>query len=273
MHATSNASSASPPGSTAFTISLRELDGSTSVLTVAGELDLCSAPTLKWALTDALTGGCSELIVDLSPVTFIDSTALSVLVGVQRRLSAGARLAIVCANAKVLEIMELTGLVALFELFETLEQALGASTTAPPALSTDAAIALGMASTAMPFARSARAEAERWLRILRLHGDVGKALQVLGVGEAALEGAGRDGDGTPSARPRPGADDAVAAVTEHAVRAAKQRGAQQICTRDVFLAVIEVYGADFERVLRAHGGDCDEVLERLGAKIPEALAG
>ena len=124
MHAASNASSALPTGSTAFAISLRELDERTSVLTVAGELDLCSAPTLKWVLTDVLAGGCSEMIVDLSPVTFIDSTALSVLIGVQRRLSAGARLAIVCTNAKVLEIIELTGLVALFELFATLEQAL-----------------------------------------------------------------------------------------------------------------------------------------------------
>jgi len=124
MHAASNASSASHPGSTAFAISLRELDERTSVLTVAGELDLCSAPTLKWALTDVLTAGRCELIVNLSPVTFIDSTALSVLVGVQRRLGPGMRLAIVCANAKVLEIMELTGLVALFELFGTLEQAL-----------------------------------------------------------------------------------------------------------------------------------------------------
>ena len=124
MHAASNASNASPTNSTAFAISLREFDGGTCVMTVAGELDLCSAPTLKWALTDVLTGGCSEVIVDLSPVTFIDSTALSVLVGVQRRLGPGMRLAIVCANAKVLEIMELTGLVALFELFGTLEQAL-----------------------------------------------------------------------------------------------------------------------------------------------------
>jgi anti-sigma B factor antagonist len=124
VRAASNASNASPPSSTAFAISLRELDGHTSVLTVAGELDLCSAPTFKWALTDVLSLGCSELVVDLSPVTFIDSTALSVLIGVQRRLRSGTRLTLVCANAKVLEIMEMTGLVAMFELFSTLEHAL-----------------------------------------------------------------------------------------------------------------------------------------------------
>jgi hypothetical protein len=35
-------------------------------------------------------------------------------------------------------------------------------------------------------------------------------------------------------------------------------------TSEVLLAVMEVYGEDFDRVLRAHGTDRDEVLERLG---------
>ena len=45
---------------------------------------------------------------------------------------------------------------------------------------------LGIASTAMPFARTADEEAERWLRVLRLHGEVGAALQALGVSEDSL---------------------------------------------------------------------------------------
>jgi anti-sigma B factor antagonist len=124
MQPASKESNASSPSSAAFAISQRELDGAAKVLTVAGELDLSSAPSLKWSLTDVLDGGCSQLVLDLSLVTFIDSTALGVLVGVQMRLTVGTRLAIVCANAKVLEILELTGLVGTFELFSTLEQAL-----------------------------------------------------------------------------------------------------------------------------------------------------
>ncbi len=34
------------------------------------------------------------------------------------------------------------------------------------------------------------------------------------------------------------------------------------------MAVMDVYGADFERVLRAHGTDRDEVIERLAAVAP-----
>src|SRR5436189_5218911 len=56
-----------------------------------------------------------------------------------------------------------------------------------PVLSQDAAIVLALADTAVPFACSIEDEAERWVRVLRLHGQVGLALQALGVGEAPLE--------------------------------------------------------------------------------------
>jgi hypothetical protein len=133
-----------------------------------------------------------------------------------------------------------------------------------PVLAPDAAIALGIASTAVPFARTPEAEAERWLRVLRLHGRVGIALQALGVSEEPLPGeaaAGADHERAGAA----GADrDAVARVTEHAVRIAGERGAQALATTDVLMAVMHVYGEAFDHVLRVHGTDRAEVLERLG---------
>jgi len=140
--------------------------------------------------------------------------------------------------------------------------------SAPEGLDTDAAMILGMASTAMPFARSADAEAERWLRILRLRGEVGRALQALGVSEAPLEAPGRDADGRRPATRQLDAGDVVAAVSENARRVAGRRGAQAVGTSDVFVAVTQVYGADFDRVLRAHGTDRDEVLARLEVTVP-----
>jgi hypothetical protein len=139
---------------------------------------------------------------------------------------------------------------------------------AGPSLAPDAAIVLGIASTAMPFARTPEEEVERWLRLLRLHGQVGSALQALGVSEGPLpqpgESPGPDGavvsDGV--------AHDGVARVTEHAVRIAGERGAGAIATTDVLVAVMDVYGKDFDRVLRAHGSDRDEVLDRLGLSHP-----
>jgi hypothetical protein len=139
---------------------------------------------------------------------------------------------------------------------------------APPSPDTDAAIVLGMASTAMAFAFSAEGEAERWLRILRLHGKAGAALQGLGVSEAPLEASSEDPTG---ARPEPastGELDVVTAVTERATQIAQRRDAQALDTSDVLVAVMDVYGTDFDRVLRMHGTDRDEVLERLGVETP-----
>jgi anti-sigma B factor antagonist len=117
-------SNAPPPSGTAFTIMRRELDQQTSVISIEGELDLSTAPRLKWMLIDSLEAGSSQLVVDLSLVTFMDSTALAVLVGVNRTLSAVARLAIVCTNEKVLQIFEFSGTDGAFAIYPTPEQAL-----------------------------------------------------------------------------------------------------------------------------------------------------
>jgi anti-sigma B factor antagonist len=116
--------SRSQPSSTAFGIFQRKLDTSTSVIEVEGELDLATAPRLKWMLLDSLETGSSRLVVDLSHTTFMDSTALGVLVGVKRNLDAGAELAIVCAHSAVLKIFELSGLDGAFAIFPALDEAL-----------------------------------------------------------------------------------------------------------------------------------------------------
>ena len=111
--------------------------------------------------------------------------------------------------------------------------------------------------------RSAAAEVERWLRLLRLHGQVGTALQALGTSEGPLPESGESAvsDHAPAA----GSDrDAVAQVTEQAVRVAGEHGARAITTADVLVAVMHVYGEEFDRALRAHGTDRQEVLGRLG---------
>jgi anti-sigma B factor antagonist len=117
---TSEPTHASPPP---FAINRRELDEQTSVIAVEGELDLSSAPNLKWMLVDQLQAGYGRLVLDLSLVTFMDSTALGVLVGVDRSLGADERLAIACPQRDVMRILELTGLDGTFRIFQTLEEA------------------------------------------------------------------------------------------------------------------------------------------------------
>jgi len=145
--------------------------------------------------------------------------------------------------------------------------------SAAPPFAPDATLVLGIAATAIPFARTPEEQAERWLRLLRLHGEAGAALQSLGVSEASLDkrpaprepaypGAGASG--------RKGAGvseqgDVIAIVSDRAVHAAVERGASGGGTTELLIALLEVYGEVFERTLRAHGTDADEVLERLAA--------
>jgi hypothetical protein len=144
------------------------------------------------------------------------------------------------------------------------------ATDTHPAPDTDAAMVLGMAATAMPFARSPEEQAERWLRILRLHGEAGAALQALGVSEGALETAHHAAD---AEQPDPASEiapDVIAAVTEQAVALASERRTHAVGTTDVLVAVMCVYGGNFDRVLHTHGTDRDEVLERLGRQAGTA---
>jgi anti-sigma B factor antagonist len=112
------------PNSTAFGISQRELDGGVSVIAVEGELDLSTAPRLKWMLVDSLDAGSPRLVVDLALTTFIDSTALGVLIGVKMRLEDDDRMAIVCVRPNVLKIFEFAGVDDAFAIFSTLDEAL-----------------------------------------------------------------------------------------------------------------------------------------------------
>ncbi len=131
-------------------------------------------------------------------------------------------------------------------------------------LSQDAAIVLALADTAVPFAHSPEDEAERWVRVMRLHGWVGATLQSLGVGEAPLE--------TPAQpasirllRRRPLGEDVVAMVTSSAREFAIGRESSTVCTVDVLFALFEVYGKVFDRALYIRGTSRDELLERLPA--------
>jgi hypothetical protein len=136
-------------------------------------------------------------------------------------------------------------------------------------LSQDAALVLGLAGTAMSFAHSREDEAERWLRVLRMHGRVGEALQALGVPEGPLMTYARPAP-SPSAAP-PAGGDAVAAICRRAVRLASARTADRVATVDILFAVLATYGHSFDRVLYVRGTSRDELLERLVSAPARAL--
>jgi len=130
-------------------------------------------------------------------------------------------------------------------------------------LSQDAALVIALVGTALPFSHSAEDEAERWLRALRLHGQVGSTLQALGVGEAPLM-TGSEPVDQPAGSPTLGSA-VLERITARAGGLAAQRGAETVGTTDVLFAVLETYGRLFERALYLRGTSREELVERLSA--------
>jgi hypothetical protein len=139
-----------------------------------------------------------------------------------------------------------------------------ASENTPP-LSQDAALVLALAGIAVPFSSSPRDEAEHWLRILRVHGQVGATLQALGVGELPLVN-GSDPRAERVTGPQPLGDEVVSVVSDRATSYALEHEAPSVGTVHVLFAVLEVYDRLFDRALYVRGTSREELLDLLASR-------
>lgn len=104
-----------------------DIDETTHVVELAGEVDLYSAPELKKRVLAAIDAGKTRIVVDLTKTTFIDSTTLGVLVGARKRLRAReGTLAVVCPDPDKLALFEMTGLDRVFSIHDDRDSALAA---------------------------------------------------------------------------------------------------------------------------------------------------
>lgn len=109
-----------------LTLSARDVQG-TTVLAVAGEIDVETAPQLRQAITELTTAGATDVVLDLTGVGFMDSTGLSVLVGALRRIRAhDGAMRIVSTQESTLRLFEVTGLSKVFFVDDTVEGAVRA---------------------------------------------------------------------------------------------------------------------------------------------------
>ncbi len=117
-----------------FDIKTEQLGDDTHVISLAGEVDLYTAPDFKQQLLQVIGGGSKNVVVDFTDTTFIDSTTLGVLVGGVKRLRpVGGQLLLVCSDRNIIKIFEITGLHRVFEIHGTREEALEAARAATPA--------------------------------------------------------------------------------------------------------------------------------------------
>jgi anti-sigma B factor antagonist len=93
------------------------------VVWAAGEIDVSTAPRLREHLT-SLPSDAERVVVDLSEVTFLDSTGLGVLVaGWKRCEDNGASLELVVTRPQVTKVLEITTLDAVFKIHASIEEA------------------------------------------------------------------------------------------------------------------------------------------------------
>jgi anti-sigma B factor antagonist len=104
-----------------FAVSSRRLTNGTFVVAARGEVDLYTAPELERALAAPLAEGTTQLVVDLSEATFVDSTALHVLLRAARQLDGKeGELIVVAPDPNVRKAFEITGLNRFFAVVSSL---------------------------------------------------------------------------------------------------------------------------------------------------------
>jgi anti-sigma B factor antagonist len=115
-----------------FGLSYVDVDERTHVVAPRGEVDAVTAPQLGRRLLGLADEGKTRVVVDLSNVTFMDSTGIGVLLNALRqlRLRKGS-LVLVCPTERVLRPFQITGLVDHLSIFGSREQALGGLAGAP----------------------------------------------------------------------------------------------------------------------------------------------
>ena len=107
-----------------------DLIGAVSVLAVSGEMDLYTAPQFKQDLDEATALACGDVVLDLSDLDMIDSTALRVMLGALQRLQDEGRwLILVVTGSHVMRVLTITGLRTTFPTAASRREALQRAVT------------------------------------------------------------------------------------------------------------------------------------------------
>ena len=114
-----------------FRTAVASLSGELALISVSGELDLYTAQRLQARIDEAGAVGADTVLVDLSEVSFVDSTALAALVQETKRLEGrGHSLVLVTNDPRTRRVVEVTGLNRVLRTYATLQDAL--SDLVPP---------------------------------------------------------------------------------------------------------------------------------------------
>ncbi len=100
-------------------------EGDVVVFAPEGELDVSNVPDLQKAFEKILRGGHTKIVIDLDKVTYMDSSALGVLVnGLKEIRKQNGTLKIANLTGNVERIFKLTRLIKFFETYPSIEEAM-----------------------------------------------------------------------------------------------------------------------------------------------------
>lgn len=108
-----------------FRLTARRSGADIWIIGVEGELDLFRAPALKDLFLDLVARDARGIVLDLSRASFLDSTALALLMTLPRRIGPGGTFVVACDNPQVRRTFEITGTSRRLTLVPTPEDALG----------------------------------------------------------------------------------------------------------------------------------------------------
>jgi anti-sigma B factor antagonist len=100
--------------------------GNAYVVRLGGELDLYNSAEVRAALVDACARAPERIVVDLTEVEFVDSTALGVLIETRTRLDNRGALILAAPGLETRRALQISGLDKLFALHDSVPEALEA---------------------------------------------------------------------------------------------------------------------------------------------------
>ena len=95
-----------------------------AIISPDGEIDLATVDQLEEALATAMSDADANVAVDLTGVTFMDSTGLRALLSANQKLSgSGNRLALIVSGGPVDRLLDISGVGQTLEIFQSFEAA------------------------------------------------------------------------------------------------------------------------------------------------------
>lgn len=97
------------------------------VLGVVGEIDVYTAPEFKSAINRAIETGTTKLVIDLTQVSYMDSSGFGTLLSATKRVRPkGGSINLVGCSEAIERMMRITRLDTVFNLYRTVEEAAAA---------------------------------------------------------------------------------------------------------------------------------------------------